>query len=86
MSVIYFNYIRFLRTSGHVAKFQDYMVRDVKTNECYRADHLLKGINFYYFFLFFLPKSHICVLERLEKLTETETNAQKKVIPYVSAI
>lgn len=31
-----------LETSGHVAKFQDYMVRDVVTHECYRADHLLK--------------------------------------------
>jgi glycyl-tRNA synthetase len=31
-----------LETSGHVAKFQDYMVRDEVTKECYRADHLLK--------------------------------------------
>lgn len=29
--------------SGHVAKFQDYMVRDRETGECYRADHLLEG-------------------------------------------
>lgn len=32
-----------LRTSGHVDKFADYMVKDAKTGECYRADHLLKG-------------------------------------------
>ena len=31
------------RTSGHVDKFADYMVKDVKTGECFRADHLLKG-------------------------------------------
>ncbi|KAF6001975.1 hypothetical protein F1559_002502 [Cyanidiococcus yangmingshanensis] len=31
-----------LRTSGHVDRFQDYMVRDVKTGACYRADHLLR--------------------------------------------
>lgn len=31
------------RTSGHVDKFADYMVKDAKTGECYRADHLLKG-------------------------------------------
>lgn len=32
-----------LRTSGHVSKFQDYMVRDVeKPEKCYRADHLLE--------------------------------------------
>ena len=33
-----------LRASGHVDRFTDYMVKDVKTGECYRADHLLKGI------------------------------------------
>lgn len=33
------------RTSGHVDKFADYMVKDAKTGECYRADHLLKGIS-----------------------------------------
>lgn len=32
----------FLRTSGHVDKFQDMMVKDSKTGECYRADHLLE--------------------------------------------
>uniref|UniRef100_A0A667ZT18 Glycine--tRNA ligase n=1 Tax=Myripristis murdjan TaxID=586833 RepID=A0A667ZT18_9TELE len=32
-----------LKTSGHVDKFADYMVKDVKNGECFRADHLLKG-------------------------------------------
>ncbi|XP_078136675.1 glycine--tRNA ligase [Sander vitreus] len=32
-----------LKTSGHVDKFADYMVKDAKTGECHRADHLLKG-------------------------------------------
>ena len=31
------------RTSGHVDRFADYMVKDVKTGDCYRADHLLEG-------------------------------------------
>ena len=31
-----------LETSGHVAKFTDLMVKDVKTGECYRADKLLE--------------------------------------------
>ncbi|GJP39286.1 hypothetical protein CLOM_g23674 [Closterium sp. NIES-68] len=31
-----------LRASGHVDKFTDLMVKDVKTQACYRADHLLK--------------------------------------------
>jgi len=33
-----------LITSGHVAKFQDYMVKDLVTGTCSRADHLLKDI------------------------------------------
>lgn len=32
-----------LKTSGHVAKFNDFMVRDVKTSECHRADKLLEA-------------------------------------------
>jgi len=32
-----------LKASGHVDKFSDFMVKDVKTGECFRADHLLKG-------------------------------------------
>ena len=27
-------------------RFTDYMVKDVKTGECYRADHLLKGTSY----------------------------------------
>ncbi|CAM6120142.1 unnamed protein product [Calypogeia fissa] len=32
-----------LKASGHVDKFTDLMVKDVKTGDPYRADHLLKG-------------------------------------------
>jgi len=32
-----------LKTSGHVERFADFMVKDVKTGNCYRADHLLEG-------------------------------------------
>jgi glycyl-tRNA synthetase (class II) len=31
-----------LKTSGHVDKFADLMVRDVVTGECHRADKLLE--------------------------------------------
>ncbi|KAL6492744.1 hypothetical protein OROGR_033121 [Orobanche gracilis] len=31
-----------LKASGHVEKFTDLMVKDSKTNNCFRADHLLK--------------------------------------------
>ena len=32
-----------LKASGHVERFTDFMVTDVKTGDCHRADHLLKG-------------------------------------------
>jgi len=32
-----------LRASGHVERFQDYMVKDLKTGECFRADHLIEA-------------------------------------------
>lgn len=31
------------RTSGHVERFADLMVKDVKNGQCFRADHLLEG-------------------------------------------
>lgn len=32
-----------LKASGHVDRFVDWMVKDVKTGECFRADHLIKN-------------------------------------------
>ncbi|CAL1543894.1 unnamed protein product [Lymnaea stagnalis] len=32
-----------LKASGHVDRFQDYMVKDLKTGECFRADHLIEA-------------------------------------------
>lgn len=31
------------RASGHVERFADYMCKDEKTGECFRADHLIEG-------------------------------------------
>lgn len=33
-----------LKTSGHVDKFTDWMVRDAKTHEVFRADHLVEAV------------------------------------------
>ena len=33
-----------LKTSGHVDRFADYMVKDTKTGDIFRADHLVKQI------------------------------------------
>ena len=32
-----------LKASGHVDRFTDFMVTDVATHDCHRADHLLKA-------------------------------------------
>lgn len=32
-----------LVASGHVERFQDYMVKDLKNGDCYRADHLIEA-------------------------------------------
>lgn len=32
-----------LKVSGHVAKFEDFMVKEEGTGNCHRADHLLEG-------------------------------------------
>ena len=32
-----------LKASGHVDRFSDLMCKDLKTLDCFRADHLLKG-------------------------------------------
>ncbi|XP_033639760.1 glycine--tRNA ligase-like [Asterias rubens] len=31
------------KASGHIERFADFMVKDLKTGECFRADHLLKA-------------------------------------------
>lgn len=33
-----------LKTSGHVDRFTDWMVKDAKTSEVFRADHLVEGV------------------------------------------
>uniref|UniRef100_A0A915Q5H2 Glycine--tRNA ligase n=1 Tax=Setaria digitata TaxID=48799 RepID=A0A915Q5H2_9BILA len=32
-----------LKASGHVDRFSDWMVKDLKTGECFRADHVIKN-------------------------------------------
>ena len=33
-----------LKTSGHVDKFADWMVKDTKSGEIYRADHMIENV------------------------------------------
>eukprot|EP01084_Bolivina_argentea_P212765 361593_1 len=56
-----------LKTSGHVAKFNDFMVEDIKTHKKYRADHLLeKWID-------------ILLTEQGSNMTEDEINEHKLI-------
>ena len=32
-----------VRASGHAERFADFMVKDLKSGECFRADHLIVG-------------------------------------------
>ncbi|XP_068437773.1 glycine--tRNA ligase [Clinocottus analis] len=56
-----------LKTSGHVDKFADYMVKDAKTGECYRADHLLKA------HLKKLMSDEKCSAEKVTEMEDTIT-------------
>ena len=42
----------FFRASGHAERFADYMVKDLKSGECFRADHLIEGMLSLYIILF----------------------------------
>jgi len=33
-----------LKTSGHVDKFSDWMIKDLKTGDIFRADHLITAV------------------------------------------
>lgn len=58
-----------LKASGHVDRFTDVMVRDVKTGDCYRADHLLEG--------------HLEKLMTSKKTSQEKKDEYKKVISQV---
>ena len=61
-----------LRTSGHVKRFSDYMVKDVTTGECFRANHLLKD--------------HLKNLAFKQKCTQEKIKEYKDVIARVSHV
>ncbi|KAF7669275.1 hypothetical protein LDENG_00203280 [Lucifuga dentata] len=65
-----------LKTSGHVDKFADYMVKDAKTGECFRADHLLKGLGGVGLEL----KAHLKKLMSDEKCSVEKVNEMEDVI------
>ena len=55
----------FLRASGHVARFADFMVKDMKSGECFRADHLIEGIYLTVCLFSFIPGFLISASSRL---------------------
>ena len=71
------------RASGHVDRFADFMVKDMKTGECFRADHLLGGRSTHYIGPVhkgtnYVPKA---VSERIRTLSWLES----LILPFVNA-
>ncbi|KAI3384247.1 hypothetical protein SNEBB_009425 [Seison nebaliae] len=60
-----------LKASGHVDRFEDIMVKDMKTGDCHRADHLIEG-----FFEKRLKEKNLEVNETndIEKILQTIDN------------
>ena len=61
-------------------RFADLMVKDVKTGECFRADHLLAGANIEYSNNFF----YMICLAHLEKLLDDAKLDSKLKEEYTS--
>uniref|UniRef100_A0A8C2ER01 Glycine--tRNA ligase n=1 Tax=Cyprinus carpio TaxID=7962 RepID=A0A8C2ER01_CYPCA len=68
-----------LKTSGHVDKFADYMVKDVKNGECFRADHLLKA------HLQKLMSDKKCMAEKKTEMEGVITQVSSKVADDITA-
>ncbi len=81
----------FFRASGHVDRFADFMVKDVKTGECFRADHLIEGIkkktlinSFIYLFLIFQKKkAHLEKLLKSKDITNEKKTEIERLLPQV---
>ncbi|XP_074658814.1 glycine--tRNA ligase-like [Tubulanus polymorphus] len=58
-----------LVASGHVERFSDYMVKDLKNGECFRADHLIEA--------------HLEKLMADKKTAENVKEDAKKIIPII---
>ncbi|KAK6165519.1 hypothetical protein SNE40_022434 [Patella caerulea] len=61
-----------LKASGHVDRFQDYMVKDLKNGECFRADHLIEA---------YLEK-----LLTDKKMSEDKKNEARKLLPMIDGM
>ncbi|KAA3680240.1 glycyl-tRNA synthetase [Paragonimus westermani] len=58
-----------LQASGHVERFADLMVKDIKTGECFRADHLIK--------------SNLEAKQKHKKTSETEKTEIQRLLTQV---
>ncbi|ESO87782.1 hypothetical protein LOTGIDRAFT_145967 [Lottia gigantea] len=61
-----------LKASGHVDRFQDYMVEDLKNGECFRADHLIEA--------------HLEKLIADKKTPEDVKEEAKKMMPMIDGM
>ncbi|XP_052826299.1 glycine--tRNA ligase isoform X1 [Octopus bimaculoides] len=61
-----------LKASGHVDRFQDYMVKDLKNGQCFRADHLIEA--------------HLEKLLEDKKTPQNTKNEIKQLLPKIDGM
>jgi glycyl-tRNA synthetase len=76
------------RASGHVDRFVDFMVKDVKTGECFRADHLIEGriilLKLFDGFIFFpTKKGHLEKLLKAKDIKDEKKKEIERLLPQV---
>lgn len=77
------------RASGHVDRFADFMVKDVKTGECFRADHLIEGnksllkMSIENFLLSFFFSAHLEKLLKAKDISKEKKEEIERLLPHI---
>ncbi|CAF4311876.1 unnamed protein product [Rotaria socialis] len=58
-----------LKASGHVDRFDDFMLKDTQTGECFRADHLIEN--------------HLEKLLEIKEISDEKKSEMKRILPQI---
>ncbi|CAF5185082.1 unnamed protein product, partial [Rotaria magnacalcarata] len=58
-----------VRASGHVDRFDDFMLKDTQTGECFRADHLIEN--------------HLEKLLEIKEISDEKKLEMKRILPQI---
>ncbi|UJR15719.1 hypothetical protein I4U23_002654 [Adineta vaga] len=61
-----------LKVSGHVDRFTDFMIKDIKTGECFRADHLIEG--------------HLEKLLQTKEISDEQKTTIERLLPLIDSM